>query len=57
MVLQPGDKVKRLEDRPQALADVVAVVAAAGEEVAFLAYEEGGEGWWPASCLELQPGP
>jgi hypothetical protein len=46
-----GQKVKRIEDRPQ----VAAVVIAAGEgpdgQMLELAYEEGGTGWWPADAV------
>lgn len=57
--LRPGDRVNRREDRPQVGAVVAAVVEPANHDdpmgrdpVLLLRYDEGGEGWWPASAVE-----
>lgn len=42
-----GDRVNRVEDRDEVGATVVEID---GESV-LIAYDEGGEGWWPASAL------
>lgn len=44
-----GDKVERIEDREVVGATVLRVD---GENV-LLAYDEGGEGWWPVDCVRL----
>jgi hypothetical protein len=48
----PGQKVKRLENRPQVGAVVLAVEDGMDGQVLELSYEEGGSGWWPASAVE-----
>lgn len=47
-----GDAVLRREDRPERRATVVAVEEGVDGAVYRLAYEEGGEGWWPEAALE-----
>ncbi len=52
MIYSVGDHVRRLEDRPQVRAVVLAVEQGLGEQILELSYEEGGTGWWPASAVE-----
>jgi hypothetical protein len=47
-----GQKVKRIEDRPQVAAVVIAVEDGPDGQLLELAYDEGGTGWWPASAVE-----
>lgn len=56
---RPGERVNRRENRPQVAAVVVAVIDPADPAdpmgagpVLLLRYDEGGEGWWPASAVE-----
>ncbi len=46
-----GQKVKRIEDRPQMAAVVIAVEDGYDGQLLELAYEEGGTGWWPADAV------
>lgn len=46
--MQAGDRVRRIEDREVTDATVIEVD---GENV-HIAYDEGGDGWWPIECLE-----
>jgi hypothetical protein len=48
-----GSRVQRIEDRPQVLATVVSIDEGGA---LLLEYDEGGQGWWPAECLEPAPG-
>jgi hypothetical protein len=49
-----GNRVKRLEGRPQ-VGGVVLDVAEGPEGMAYeLSYDEGGSGWWPESSLEAE---
>jgi len=52
MTYTPGDQVKRKENRPQVRAVVLAAEDGFEEQILNLQYEEGGTGWWPASCVE-----
>jgi hypothetical protein len=47
-----GQKVKRLEDRPEVGAVVLAVEDGMDGQMLELSYDEGGTGWWPASAVE-----
>lgn len=47
-----GQKVIRIEDRPQVAAVVIAVADGPDGQLLELAYDEGGTGWWPASAVE-----
>lgn len=47
--MQIGDRVNRIEDREIVGATVIAVDG----DNALIAYDEGGEGWWPTDALEL----
>lgn len=47
--MQVGDRVNRIENREIVGATVLAIE---GENV-LIAYDEGGEGWWPITTLEL----
>ena len=47
-----GQKVMRIEDRPQVAAVVIAVEDGPDGQLLELAYDEGGTGWWPASAVE-----
>ncbi|PWR22760.1 hypothetical protein [Zavarzinia aquatilis] len=51
MSYEPGDRVIRLEARERAGASVL---SREGDDY-LIAYDEGGEGWWPA--LALAPAP
>jgi hypothetical protein len=51
MTFSAGDNVKRLENRPQVAAVVVATEQEADRQWLELAYEEGGSGWWSASAV------
>lgn len=48
-----NDRVNRIEDRSATGATVLAVDGATGS--VLIAYDEGGQGWWPADCLEVTP--
>jgi hypothetical protein len=52
MTYTTGQKVKRLEDRPEVGAVVLAVEDGMDGQVLELSYDEGGTGWWPASAVE-----
>lgn len=52
-----GDRVERLEQRAQVGAVVLAVVEDWEGQCLELAYEEGGSGWWPASCVKRNEAP
>jgi hypothetical protein len=52
MTYAVGDRVKRLEARPQVGAVVLAVEDGMEEQVLELSYDEGGTGWWPASAVK-----
>jgi hypothetical protein len=57
MTFSVGDPVERIERRPQ-VAAVVFEISEGGEgELLQLAYEEGGAGWWPASCVKRNEAP
>lgn len=49
--MQSGDRVDRLEEREVTGATVLEVVETGDGPIARLAYDEGGEGWWPLDCL------
>lgn len=51
MKFSTGDKVKRLEDRPQVAAVVLTAEDGPEGQMLQLAYEEGGSGWWPAESV------
>lgn len=48
-----NDRVNRIEDRPVTGATVLNVDVATNS--ILIAYDEGGQGWWPADCLEVTP--
>jgi hypothetical protein len=50
-----GDRVLRLEARGSRGATIMAVEDEGGSAVYRLAYDEGGEGWWPKDALEAEP--
>ena len=52
MTYATGDNVKRLEDRPQVGAVVLAVDDGMDGQMLELSYDEGGTGWWPADAVE-----
>ena len=52
MTYAVGDRVKRLEARPQVGAVVLAVVDEADGQLLELGYDEGGTGWWPEFTVE-----
>lgn len=51
MTYSVGDRVKRIEARPQVAAVVMAVHDGMEEQILELSYVEGGHGWWPASAV------
>jgi hypothetical protein len=52
--MKVGDIVNRIEDREIVGATILEVVKCSDEECVFLiAYDEGGQGWWPKDSLEL----
>ena len=57
MTFAVGDQVERLEQRAQVGAVVLAVVEDWEGQCLELAYEEGGTGWWPASCVKPAEAP
>lgn len=50
--LSIGQRVTRREDRSPAGGVVVAADASVDGMIYFIAYDEGGEGWWPREGLE-----
>lgn len=52
MTYTTGQRVKRVEDRPQVGAVVLAVDDGSDGQMLELSYDEGGTGWWPASAVE-----
>ena len=57
MTYAVGRRVERLEQRPQVAAVVLAVVEDWQGQSLELAYDEGGSGWWPASCVKPAEAP
>ena len=51
--LAVGDRVERIERRES----VGATVSAIQDELVLIAYDEGGEGWWPPESLVRAGGP
>jgi hypothetical protein len=54
-MLEIGQTVLRKEDREIRGATVLAIEGDGEEAICLIAYEEGGEGWWPQSALEPAP--
>jgi hypothetical protein len=52
MTFSTGDNVKRLENRPQVAAVVVATQQEPDGQWLELAYSEDGSGWWSANAVE-----
>jgi len=52
MAYEIGQQVRRIEDRAQVLAQVLATAEGPIGQVLELAYQEGGSGWWPAEAVE-----
>ena len=48
-MLEPGQRVNRIENQQQTGATVLAIDASGN---VLIAYDEGGTGWWPQECLE-----
>ena len=48
-----NDRVNRIEDRATTGAIIIDIDHEAA--CALIQYDEGGTGWWPLDCLELQP--
>lgn len=46
--MEVNDRVNRVEDRGIAGATILEIDG----DNALIAYDEGGEGWWPLDCLE-----
>ena len=49
-----GKRVMRREDRPIRGATVLAVAQAIDGPSYLIAYDEGGEGWWPQDAIEAE---
>ena len=47
-----GDRVRRLETRPEVGAVVLTVEDGWQGQILELSYDEGGTGWWPSSAVE-----
>ena len=47
-----NDRVNRIEDRATTGAIIIDIDHEAA--CALIQYDEGGTGWWPLDCLELQ---
>jgi hypothetical protein len=54
MTFQTGDRVRRIEDREITAATVLEIAETDGEAICLIAYDEGGEGWWPETALTLE---
>lgn len=54
-MLEIGQTVLRKEDREIRGATVLAIEGDGDDAICLIAYEEGGEGWWPQSALEPAP--
>lgn len=52
-----GDRVRRLEDRPQVGATVEQIEQDYEGAVLLLIYDEGDGGWWPVTAVEPEPLP
>jgi hypothetical protein len=54
--MEIGDRVRRVEDIAVTGATVLSVedMGDPWGLVIFIAYDEGGDGWWPASALEAE---
>lgn len=48
--MEVNDRVHRKEDRDVTSATILKIDG----ENALISYDEGGEGWWPLDCLELE---
>lgn len=46
-----GQRVERIEDREVTAATVISIQTLGDETVLELQYDEGGSGWWPATCV------
>lgn len=54
MDFKVGDRVNRIEDREIRGATIIELCNMDSEfPSALIAYDEGGEGYWPLDCLEL----
>jgi hypothetical protein len=51
MTYNQGDRVQRIEAIPITGAVVLTVLEFGEEQTIELSYDEGGTGWWPASCV------
>ena len=52
MTYATGDRVRRLEARPEVGAVVLSAEDGWEGQVLELSYDEGGTGWWPSSAVE-----
>lgn len=57
MTFSVGDRVERIEHRPQVAAVVLEISEGEQGPLLQLSYEEGGSGWWPASCVKRNEAP
>ena len=59
MSFQIGDRIKRLEDREiigGVVLDIQPAATSDENDIAFIAYDEGGSGWWPMDrIVAVQP--
>ena len=52
MTYATGDRVRRLEARPEVGAVVLTAEDGWEGQILELSYDEGGTGWWPSSAVE-----
>jgi hypothetical protein len=52
MTYKTGDRVRRLEARPEVGAVVLTAEESWDGQTLELSYAEGGTGWWPSSAVE-----
>ena len=57
MTYKAGDRVRRLEARPEVGAVVLTAEDGWDGQTLELSYDEGGTGWWPSSAVEPDDAP
>jgi hypothetical protein len=53
-MIELGQRVRRREDRETVGATVIEVADTDDGVMCLIAYDEGGEGWWPATALDTE---
>jgi hypothetical protein len=54
MPFEPGQRVRRIEDREITGATVLSVESGPDGRTYHIAYDEGGEGYWPETSLAAE---